>query len=60
MVKIPFVYFAYFARNNLEKRFTFGAIDDAGDAVLEVGLIEVDQESELERQQSKIVVGDFF
>jgi hypothetical protein len=46
--------------NNSEEGFAFDAIDDAGDAVLEVGFVEVDQESELERNQSKIVAGDFF
>src|ERR1039458_1367311 len=58
--KQPFGYFASFARNNSEEGLAFGTVDDAGDAVLEVGFVEVDQESELKRNQSKIVVDDFF
>jgi hypothetical protein len=43
-----------------EERFALGTVGDACDSVFKMDLIEIDQEAERERDEAKIVVGDFF
>src|SRR5476651_1314320 len=43
-----------------EEGFAFGAIGDAGDAVLQVGLVEIDEESDLKRDQAQVIPRDLF
>jgi hypothetical protein len=44
----------------IEEGFSFGSVGDAGDAVFELGFVEVDQKPEVQRDQSKIVECNFF
>ena len=43
-----------------DKIFTFCSIRYPGDAILEARFVEVDQEPELERNETQVIPGDFF
>ena len=43
-----------------EGGLAFGSVNYAGDAVFEMGFVEVDDEAELERDHAKVVISDLF